>query len=283
MKNLKLILATLLLPLTIHAACDGDTQTYAMVDPVDQKAFDVSAKVYRPEVKTNEKIATVFILPPIVGETVLDRKLAAKFCNNGMAAYILNVVKFIPIEEEIPNLNVHNDSYVRALAGVQTVLAALKNDNQLNGNFGILGMSLGGMLATYVAGSEPMIKASVIVVGAGNVPGVLTYSDQKIVKAQREGRMKLFNIPDQKSYENILKPLVPNDPINVAANIQAGSMYMFIAVNDTTVPTKFQQELRAKVPDPLVYEMNANHVNGIVKAGTIHAGKITNFLRNQLQ
>lgn len=283
MKKLNLIVLSLLLPLSLHAACDGDTVTYPMIDPVDQKGFEVTAKVYRPNVRGNEKLATVFILPPIVGETVLDRKLAAKFCNKGMAAYILNVVKFIPLEEEIPNLNVHNDSYVRALAGVQTVLAKLKNDTQLNGNFGILGMSLGGMLATYVAGSEPMIKASVIVVGAGNVPGVLTYSDQKIVKAQREGRMKLFNIPDQKSYQEVLKPLVPNDPINVAANVRPGSMYMFIANNDTTVPTEFQQELRRKVPDPLVYEMNANHFNGIVKAGTIHAGKITNFLRNQLQ
>lgn len=283
MKNLNLFLVSLILPLSVHAACDGNLRSFTMVDPVDQKAFEISAKVYRPDVKPNEKIAAVFILPPIVGETVLDRKLAAKFCNNGMASYVLNVVKLIPLEEEIPNLNVHNDSYVRALAGVQTVLAALKNDNQLNGNFGILGMSLGGMLATYVAGSEPLIKASVIVVGAGNVPGVLTYSDQKIVKAQREGRMKLFNVPDQKSYEELLAPLVPNDPITVAANVRPGSMYMFIAVNDTTVPTKYQQELRAKVPDPLVYEMNANHVNGIVKAGTIHSGKITNFLRNQLQ
>ncbi len=282
MKNLT-ITFLFLASFTLQAACDGNIQNFPMLDPVDQKPFEVTAKIYRPEQINNQKVSTIFILPPIVGETVLDRKLATKFCNNGMAAYVLNVVKAIPLEEEIPNLNVHNDSYIRALAGVKTVLSQLENDSQLNGNFGILGMSLGGMLATYVAGSEPLIKASVIIVGAGNVPGVLSYSDQKIVKAQREARMKLFNIPDQKSYEEILKPLVPNDPINVAANIRPGSMYIFIAVNDTTVPTRFQQELRQKVPDPLVYEMNANHFNGIVKAGTIHAGKITNFFRYQLQ
>lgn len=283
MKTLNLILLSFIFPLTLQAACDGLTKTFPMIDPVDQKPFEVTAKIYRPKMRNNEKIPTVFILPPIVGETVLDRRLASRFCNNGMASYILNVVKAIPLEEEIPNLYVHNDTYIRALVGVQTVIADLKNDPQLNGNYGILGMSLGGMIATYIAGSEPLIKASVIVVGAGNVPGVLAYSNQETVQEQRDARKKLFNIPNDVAYENLLKPLVPNDPINVAANVRPGSMYMFIANNDRTVPTKYQQELRSKVPDPLVFVMNANHLNGIIKAGTIHAGKITNFFYNQLQ
>jgi len=264
------------------AACDGLTASFPMIDPTDQQPFTVTAKVYRPLVSGKAKFPVVFILPPIVGETLLDRKLASKFCGMGMGAYIVNTVKDIPLEQEIPNLNVHDDSYVRALAGIRTVMISLEADPEVNGNFGILGMSLGGMLSAFIAGSEPKIKASVIVVGAGNVPGVLSYSEQERVKAQRDGRLKLFNLPDQEAYFNVLKPLVPNDPINVAQNIRPGSMYMFIANNDVTVPTRYQQELRRKVPDPLVYEMNANHFNGIVKAGTIHAGKIARFFQNQL-
>jgi hypothetical protein len=282
MKNTVILLFVFLVSFSALAACDGHVENFPMIDPTDQKPFNVTAKVFRPELGKSEKMPVIFILPPIVGETIIDRKLAAKFCGLGMGAYIVNTVKDIPLEEEIPDLSVHDKSYVRALAGVRTVIASLETDPSINQNFGILGMSLGGMLATFVAGSETKIKASVIVVGAGNVPGVLAYSEQERVKAQREGRQKLFNIPNQKTYEEILKPLVPNDPINVAPNIRPGSMYMFIAVKDVTVPTRFQQELRNKVPDPLVYEMNANHFNGIVKAGTIHAGKIANFFLSQL-
>lgn len=282
MKNLILIIIASLFSVSTFSACDGHTEIFPMIDPVDQKPFNVTAKVYRPSVGKDEKFPVIFVLPPIVGETILDRKLSAKFCGRGMGAYIVNAVKDIPLEEEIPNLNVHDDSYVRALAGIRTVLSTLESDPMVDGNFGILGMSLGGMLSTFVAGSEPKIKASVIVVGAGNVPGVLTYSEQERVKAQRLGRMSLFNLKDQQSYFDLLKERVPNDPINVAANIRPGSMYMFIALNDVTVPTKYQMELKNKVPDPLVYEMNANHFNGILKAGTIHAGKITNFFMNQL-
>lgn len=281
MKTLILIATIAFLSVSAFASCDGHLENFPMIDPTDQKPFNVTAKVYRPSIGKSERMPVIFILPPIVGETLIDRKLAAKFCSLGMASYIVNTVKDIPLEEEIPDLSVHDKSYVRALAGVRTVISALEKDPAINGNFGILGMSLGGMLSTYVAGSEPKIKASVIVVGAGNVPGVLAYSEQERVKAQRLGRQELFKIPDQKSYEEILRPLVPNDPIHVAANIRPGSMYMFIAVKDVTVPTRYQQELRNKVPDPLVYEMNANHFNGIVKAGTIHAGKIANFFLNQ--
>jgi hypothetical protein len=59
--------------------------------------------------------------------------------------------------------------------------------------------------------------------------------------------------------------LVPHDLLTVAHNIRPGSMYML----DTTVPMRFQPELSSKMNNPLVYEMNGNHIQGIIKAGTI--------------
>ncbi len=279
---MKFYLGSILVLFTLQgfAACDGSPQDFIINDPIDHIPFTVTAKVYRPD--SLLKVSTVFIIPPIVGETPIDRGMAQKICSSGMAAYILNVVKDVTIDYEINHYSIHDETYVRALSSVQSVISELEKDSGMNGKFGILGMSLGGMISTYVAGSEPKILASVIVVGAGNVPGVISYSDQKRVAAIREGRMEKFNIPDQASYEQIFKNLVPHDPISVAANIRPGSMYLFIAVNDTTVPTRYQQELRSKVADPLVFEMKGNHVQGIIKAGTIHSRNITNFFSNQL-
>lgn len=279
MKNLLIIFAVLMTQ-TGFAQCDGKETLYPYIDPTDGKVFTARTKAYKPARST--KVPAVFILPPIVGETVLDRRLGEKFCQNGIAAYILNVVKVIPTEEENLDLMVHDNSYVRALAGLRVVMKSLQSDNSLNGRYGLMGTSLGGMLAAYIAGSESAIIASVVVVGAGNVPGVLTYSDQELVRAQREARYGIFNLKSDQEYEDLLKPLVPNDPINVAHQVAPGSMYLFLALNDTTVPTKYQQELRSKVPSPLVYEMSGNHFNGIVKAGTIHAGKIINFFKRKL-
>ena len=262
------------------AGCDGSQITFSMLDPIDNVNFTITAKVYRPD--TTEKVSTVFVIPPIVGETVIDRSMAGKFCSNGMASYILNVVKDVSVDYEINRYSVHDELYVRALSAVQTVMAELEKDPGLNGKFGILGMSQGGIISAYVAGSEPKILASVIVVGGGNVPGIITYSDQERVAAIRNGRMQKFGIRSQKDYLEVVRNLVPHDPITVAQNIRPGSAYLFIANSDTTVPTRYQQELREKIKDPLVYEMRANHVTGIVKAGTIHAGKIVNFFLNRL-
>lgn len=273
-------LLILLSSLSTYAACEGTLDKHPMIDPTDGKEFIVTAKSYRPEQKN---APVVFILPTIIAESAVERRLANRFCNNGIAAFILDVVKDITPEDELPNLNAHDESYVRALAGVQTVIKNLSQDTSLSKNYGLMGLSLGGIQAAFIAGSEPLIKASVIVVGAGNVPGVLAYSDQKIVAKQREERFKLFNIPDQKAYEATLKPLISNDPINVAVNVLPGSMYMFIALNDKTVPTKYQQELRNKIADPLVYEIKTNHVGAVIKSGTIHAGKITHFFQRKLK
>lgn len=272
-------LITLMSSLTVYAACSGDVENHPMIDPVDGNPFNVTAKAYRPDIKN---APVVFILPTIIAESVVERRLASRFCKNGIAAFILDVVKDLTPAQELPDLNVHDQSYVRALAGVRTVMANLKADSSLSQTYGIMGLSLGGIQASFIAGSEPLIKASVIVVGAGNVPGILAYSDQKIVAKQRDERLKYFNLSDQKAYEETLKPLIPHDPINVAINVLPGSMYMFIALNDKTVPTKYQQELRAKIAEPLVYEIKTNHVGAVIKAGSVHAGKVTKFFLRKL-
>ena len=277
---MKKILFILILTITqsVFGSCDGHNESFTISDPKDGLPFIVTAKVYRPNVK---QFPVIFILPPIVGETVLDRRMAEKFCNNNMGSYILNVVRATTPEEEVSNLLIHDDSYIRAIRGVRVVKDKLEADPAVTGEFGIMGMSLGGMLAAYVSGVEASFKATLIVVGAGNVPSVLAYSDQEIVKAQREARQKYYHLSTQKEYEDLLRKNLSEDPLDVIQNIPPESSYFFIAKSDTTVPTRNQIELKDKASRPLVYEMWGNHLSGLVKAGTIHAGKITMFFKQK--
>jgi len=270
-----ILICFLLVSTIVFADCEERSEAFTFIDPTDGKDFSAGLKFYRPA--SSIRTPVVFILPPIVGETVLDRTMAQRLCAQGVSAYIVNVVKVLPREEEVSNLMVHDNSYIRALAGVRDLIQELKKDAKLSGQFGILGTSLGGMLAAFIAGSEPQISASVIIVGGGNVPGILANSDQEIIKAQRDERMKLFGLKTINDYEDLLRSHIPNDPIHVVQNVTPGSMYLFIALGDQTVPTKYQQELRRQVPSPYVYEMYGNHVTGIIKASTLHSNKILNF------
>jgi hypothetical protein len=262
---------------TALASCEEVASEYTITDPAYRDDFIVKLKTYSAQ-RSN---SYVFIFPPIVGETVLDKRIATSLCSQNLNAIIINAVREIPFEEEVRDLSVHDFSYTRASLSISPLIEKIQNTNPL-AKFGVLGTSLGGMLAAYIAGSKPEITASVIVVGAGNVPGVLAYSDQEFVKKQRDQRMIHFNLKSAEEYESQLKSLVPNDPINFASAIPARSTYLFIATSDDTVPTKYQQELRKKIKEPLVYEMTGNHFNAIVKAGTLHSRKIVGFLKEKL-
>ena len=280
MKNIILLASLFSLPLTAIAQCTGSERSFQGIDPIDQSSWEIRTKEYLP---TKKGGPVIFVLPPIVGETVLDRRVASKFCASGMAAYVIQVVKENSQEREINDLRVHDESYERALGGVRQLISAMENDPRFNGKFGILGMSLGGMLSSYVAGSEPRILASVIVAGAGNVPGVLAGSDQEIVVRQRNARLSALGLADVQDYQSRLSSFVTRDPLFVAGNVAPRSMYLFIANSDTTVPTRYQQELRQAVREPLVFVMNASHAPGLIKAATLHVGKMTSFFSKRLK
>lgn len=277
-----IILASLLsiLSFSASAQCSGETQLFDGVDPVDQSSWKISTKAY--EART-PGAPVVFVIPPIVGETVLDRRMAARFCANGMSAYIVQLVRENSAEREVRDLSVHDESYARALGGVRQLMAQLDARAGQPRTYGLLGMSLGGMFSAYIAGSEPRIAATVIVASGGDIPSILATSDQESVAAQRNARLRTFGLMDAMSYEDLLRANISNDPLGVAGNIAPGSVYMFIATKDTTVPTRNQRLLRDAVREPVVFTVNSAHTATLVKAGTLHAAKITSFLAKRLK
>lgn len=280
MKKLILLTALSLVSLSAFAQCTGETRTFDAVDPVDKSDWKISTKMYVPRTKN---APVVFVLPPIVGETILDRRMAARFCANGMAAYIIQVVREVSSEREVSDLRVHDESYDRALGGVRQLITTLDREAGVRLNYGLMGMSLGGMFSAFIAGSEPRINATVIVASGGDVPSVLATSDQESVAAQRNARIRNFGLIDSMSYEDLLRKSITNDPVAVAGNIAPGSLYMFIATSDTTVPTRNQRLLRNAIREPLVFTVNSAHTATLIKASTLHAGKITSFLAKRLK
>ncbi|HXH76677.1 MAG TPA: hypothetical protein VNJ08_17030 [Bacteriovoracaceae bacterium] len=281
MKSLLCFLLLAFYSLTAWSVCDGNERIFTLTDPTDQQAWNLSSFVYKPLIVPGSPTPVVFILPPIIGANDLDRSLAIRFCLNGMSAYILNTIKDDPEDVEVYNLNTHNEALQRAHAGVRAAIDELARDPG-NGNFGILGASLGGIQAAYIAGIEPMIKSSVVLAGAGNIPGVLAYSDQERAVRVREARMQLLQMNDPAQYESLMSLFTTEDPLNVASAVPPDSMYFFVVLRDTSVPTIYQQQLVERIPAPKVQEIDATHILGIAGAGTSFAEEITRFLKERL-
>jgi hypothetical protein len=98
MKNLVLTLALILVSFCSYAQCTGKVRIFDMADPVDGSPWPLVTNEYVPNY---QGAPVIFILPPIVGETQLDRQLALKFCNSGMAAYILHTMRHIDRQREL--------------------------------------------------------------------------------------------------------------------------------------------------------------------------------------
>lgn len=263
-------------------ACDGALQKVSYPDPVNTTTFTIESKVYRPSVPAGSKFPVVFILPPVVGETPLDGAFAFTLCANGIGAYILDVLNDPLPADQVQNLNTHEDGLIRAEFVLGKFLETFQSDPEISGNYGILGASQGGIISAYLLGIEPRLKAGVLLSAGGDIAEILTDSQQESVKRLREARIAAFSLPNDKAYENLVRPFITREPLIFTENIVPGSVLMFITKFDVDVPTKNQRELAQSIQGERVIELNNTHVPGIVEASTVFQDEIIKFFSERL-
>ena len=262
--------------------CNGALQKISFPDPINTTTFTIESKVYRPAVPEGSTFPVVFIFPPVVGETPLDGALAFNLCTSGIGAYILNVLNDPPESEQIQNLNTHEDGLIRAEFALGKFFETLSVDPQVSGNFGVLGASLGGIIVSYLMGIRPELKAGVLLSAGGDIAEILSDSQQESVRKLREARLLAFSLPDEKAYENFVRPFITREPLIFAPNISPGSVLMFITRFDIDVPTKNQRELADAIQGERVIELNNTHVPGIIEASTVFQDEIIKFFKERL-
>jgi hypothetical protein len=283
MKKLTTLLISLLFSFSLWGQCDGHTEQFQIEDPFHWAPWSVPAKVFRPPEVISTSFPVVFLLPPVSGETPIESTLALNFCLQGMAAYVLDVTKDIPAGYIIPNLNIHDEDLQRAQIAVSSIINKLESDSQVNGKFGVLGASLGGIISAYLAGAEPRLQRSVVIAGGGNIAGILADSEEERVSRERNFRFNLLGITQREEYEQLLVPFIQNDPLAGAKNIAPNSMMIFLLTLDSDVPTVYQRQLAEQVPEPRVIELERPHIPGIVEASSLFADEITDFLQEGLK
>lgn len=283
MKKLTLLLFFTLFSHNLFAFCNGTDEILTVSDPIKAGDFTITSRVYRPLMAPGETFPVVFILPPIVGETPLDGALALNMCLQGMGAYILNLRNDPTDAEQVSDLNTHEDGFIRAEFGLQELLKQLKNDPEISGQFGIMGASYGGILAAYLIGVQPELKASVLMAASGNIDHVLAYSEQEAIKNLRMQRMSAFNLSSQSAYEDFIRSWITRDPIIFTKSVPANSTMIFVLTRDRDVPTSDQRQLARALPSPKIITLNQTHIPGIVEAATVYSQQIINFFRSKLR
>ncbi len=254
MKNLILLFVLLVSFFAIDAraqVCAGSERVLAVRDPLYGDEWSFRVREYERE----DARGALLVLPSILGETELERGLALGFCRAGLRTVIVNSVRPAPTEVDVVNWAETDMVLVRAQVAVAAVVDELPQELPV----ALLGISLGAIQGAYVAGVETRVRASVLVTGAGNMPGVLAFGQQRLVAQERANRMRILGLETAEDYAAELRRRLTVDPLSVAAALPAESALVYVAMNDVTVPAPYQLELATALPQAQVVRVSGDH------------------------
>jgi hypothetical protein len=157
------------------------------------------------------------------------------------------------------NLNFLRDFDSLKMASGQ-FLKDLSVMNLIPERVGYWGSSLGAIVGSLIVGENTEIKGAVFTVGGGNLPYVISVSGISIFENTRERQMAILGLEDAKAYEAFLSQYLTTDPLNYVSSTDSKRVYMIIAEEDTSVPTKAQFELYEQFGRPSRSLIPAGHV-----------------------
>lgn len=109
-----------------------------------------------------------------------------------------------------------------------------------------LGTSMGGISTALLAPYLPA-RGFILVMAGGNLPEILTRSDEKKLVRWRKDTLRQLGI-DEAELRARLKAIIRTDPLRLAPEAGGKNIRMFISLFDRTVPTRYQKALRKAYP-----------------------------------
>ncbi len=217
-----------------------------------------------------DTVPAVIMIPPIGGTNLLDRKMAETFCENKMSALILtDDFAYIQSQSAGPLRppEDHQETFYRVGAAVKGSLALISDDANLDyKKVGMFGVSLGGVLGSFMMATQADISAGYFVVAGGDIPQILAVSEQDEVSRIRRKRMSEEGLNTKAEYEEFLREHILFDPMDLAQTMIPETINMVIAERDSSVPTPNQRSLHQAFGQPDTRYINAGHVDAVISA-----------------
>lgn len=236
----------------------------------------VGALLYSPLRENDEPIKNIVIFPPTVGNTVLDRRIARKLCQNGMRVVLMK-------SWNIQNLDTRKLNYIEdLLPRGQAFLEETKKRFQQHDSprFGMMGISLGGFIALQLKMNNPDSGRIFLMAVGDEIEAILSRTDAKPFAEVRANQMRDLGISDADTYQReMTASMTALGKLN--QNIfSSDDFLLMIPERDTAVPTKNQRSLWASLERPQVIEMPFGHVHSIAISELIHSRRIVDFFRS---
>jgi esterase/lipase len=207
-------------------------------DPIEKNDLDIPFEYYQLECKA----PLVIVFPSLAEELppLVERVMANKLNKQGYHALIAQLVE--DISDVNRPLTKIDDFFIRSTIAFRQVLDKMENRPEVDGVYA-MGTSLGGIRASLALAVEPRLQKAVVLVAGGGLPGIMTYSQVKLLIKYREAQMKKLGLNNEEEFLRAMQEAIKIDPLDYAHLRPASDIKMIMASRDTKVPYHNQVKL----------------------------------------
>ena len=185
------------------------------------------------ESRATGRRAAILFNPILGGDYPLERGICRFLASHGFHAALVHR-KTLKLSPEHPVAHIEvllRQGVLRIRQVVDWMAAQERVDPDRLGSFGI---SMGGIAGVVAAAVEPRLRAHVIALAGGGIPDILARSPDQLL-ARPRAQYLARNQLEPAALEARLRQEVRTDPLRLAPYVDAGDLFMVIAVFDRTV------------------------------------------------
>jgi hypothetical protein len=262
-------------------SCRKSIVTIEVMDTVTGLTRSQNLTLIRPA-KNLAPTPVMIVVPTMEGITPVETSTASGFCDAGMATIIADVDDN-SIPQAMPSWGLEDVRNRYSILALRTTIDFAKSSPYFDPNkVGFMGLSLGAIMGSFVAGLEgERLAAIVLVLAGGDIPFILSVSDNDRVRQMRDGRMQATGMTDSVQYEEVLHQTVRYDPLHFASRAKPQKMLMVMSSNDTKVPTAMQNDLYEAFGKPENSVYKSGHVQTIIALTYWYFDTVTDFLNKK--
>jgi hypothetical protein len=237
---------------------------------------DITIDYY--DIRPQGRAPVVMVLPILGGGNGVAEIFARHFAANGYAAVLVHRQKEY---KRINDLTALDPTLKQIVIDHRQAIDWIETRPELDADrIAVFGVSMGGIKGALLSAVEKRIKASVLVLVGGDIPYILTYSEENDIIKRRRAIMHEEGLSPEEFYRRLSK-MITADPLRLAPYIDARKTLLILSRFDAIVPYITGEELRHRIGNPETIYLTAGHYTAVLYTSFVKY-QATHFLKRQI-
>ena len=239
-----------------------------------------SAHFYLPK---NSEVSPGVVVLPISHGDYHSRKMAAYLASHGLAVLRFKSRKEILAAPGKDHLLDHFEENLRSyVADILQGLDWMRRHPSIDPDrVGLVGISMGAIAGTIVLGLDPHIRVGVLILGGGDLAGILFSSKEKSIRRIRNDLEKKERLTLSEIQDRLYTQLQQLEPLRYANDRGTTRILMINAYFDRVIRRRNGMVLWEAYGKPSMIQIPTGHYSALIFTPYIHY-KTLEYLKNHL-